>query len=175
MTSSSTALILLSKGKVEHAPHECKGHHWVRELLATAFDLLCLLLVKKRQSLLSVLATWLRVSLGVASCERLQPLFGVHGWAFPSGPLQLSSEFLTRLLPAAHWPAPPRLLLLILLVWQYVACEYTFDSKLGYKIHKEHPIWHHCHKESKDWKHADNRHEHRRCGAGRVFHDRRFC
>ena len=51
----------------------------------------------------------------------------------------------------------PRLLLLILLVWQDVACEYTFDSKLGHKIHKEHPIWHHghCHKEQ----HADNRHE----------------
>ena len=52
---------------------------------------------------MSVLATWLRVSLAEASCERLQPLFGVHGWAFPSGPLQLSSESLTRLLPAAHW------------------------------------------------------------------------
>ena len=41
---------------------------------------------------------------------------------------------------------PPSLLLLILLVWQDVACEYTFDSKLGHKIHKEHPIEHHCHK-----------------------------
>ena len=95
------------------------------------------------------------MSLTEASCERLQPLFGVHGWAFPSGPLQLSSEFLTadccRLLTGDDG-LPPRLLLLILLVWQNVACEYTFDSKLGHKIHKEHPIWHHCHKE----KHADN-------------------
>ena len=65
---------------------------------------------------------------------------------------------------------PPSLLLLILLVWQDVACEYTFDSKLGHKIHKEHPIEHHCHKN----KHADNRHDCRRRGIGRVFHDRRF-
>ena len=65
---------------------------------------------------------------------------------------------------------PQRLLLLILLVWQDVACEYTFDSKLGHKIHKEHPIWHHCHKN----KHADNRHDRWRRGTGRVFHDRRF-
>ena len=65
---------------------------------------------------------------------------------------------------------PPRLLLLILLVWQDVACEYTFDSKLGHKSHKEHPIWHHCHKN----KHADNRYERWRRGAGRVFHDRWF-
>ena len=103
------------------------------------------------------------MSLAEASCEILQPLFGVHGWAFPSGPLQLSSEYLTnccRLLTGDDG-LPPRLLLLILLVWQDVACEYTFDSKLGHKSHKEHPIWHHCHKN----KHADNRHERWRRGG----------
>ena len=84
------------------------------------------------------------MSLAEASCERLQPPFGVHGWAFPSGPLQVSSESLTRLLPLLTGDdgLPPRLLLLILLVWQDVACEYTFDSKLGHKFHKKRPIWH---------------------------------
>ena len=145
----------------------------ITELLATSFDFLCLLLVKK---------TKIVVSLGYLtpseSCRgilwetaatiwraRLPGLFlQVHcSWA------QSSSPDCCRLLTGDDG-LPPRLLLLILLVWQDVACEPTFEGKLGHKIHKEHPIWHLCHKE----KHADNRHERWRCGAGRVFHDRRF-
>ena len=74
--------------------------------MATAFDFLCLLLVKKKTKFV--------VSIGhltpSESYMQRHPvrdfshcLACTYGWALPSGPLQMSSEFLTRLLPAAHW------------------------------------------------------------------------
>ena len=127
MTSSSTRSSSFRRGKVEHAPHECKGHHWVRELLATAFDLLCLLLVKKTKFVVSIGYEWVLQRHPVRDCSHcLACTVGLFlqvrcSWA------QSSSPDCCRLLTGDDG-LPPRLLLLILLVWQDVACEYTLTA-----------------------------------------------
>ena len=147
------------------------GHHWVRELLATAFDFLCLLLVKKTKFVVSLGYLAPSESCRGILWETAATVWRARlGFSFRSIAAELSSSPDCCRLLTGDDGLPPRLLLLILLLWQDVACDYTFDSKLGHKIHKEHPIWHHCHKE----KHAGNRHERWRCGAGRVFHVRRL-
>ena len=173
VTSSCTRSSSFLKAK--SSMPQCKGHHWVQELLVTAFDLLCLFTVGQKDKVCC--QSWLLDSGWVLQRHPVRDCSSCFActvglflqvrcsWAQSPSPAWDCCRLLT-----SDDSLPPRLLLLILLVWQVAACEYTFDSKLDHKIHKEHPIWHHFHKE----KHADNGHERWRRGAGRVFHDRRF-
>ena len=116
--------------------------------LATAFELLCLLksrLVKKTKFVVSL--GYLTPS---ESCRGILWETAATVWRARLG---FSFRFVAAELRVPHQTVAGcslvmtvslrvDLLLLILLIWQDVACEYTFDSKLDHKIHKEHPIWH---------------------------------
>ena len=104
---------------------QCKSHHWVPELLATAFDLLCLLLVKKTKFVVGLGYLTPSESCRGILWETAATVWRARlGFSFRSvaGELRVPHLDCCRLLTGDDGLLPC-LLLLILLVWQAVACE----------------------------------------------------